>query len=71
MIELFSSVWPARPQRVVNTHEDADHVWGNQLFENSEIISHRSVPERMKQVADPVKSQKLLRSVNRLTSTSS
>lgn len=23
MIEMFSKVWPAMPQRVINTHEDA------------------------------------------------
>jgi len=51
------------PERVINTHEDADHVWGNQLFEGAEIIAHRSVPERMKQVADPKESQKLLHGV--------
>jgi glyoxylase-like metal-dependent hydrolase (beta-lactamase superfamily II) len=65
MIDIFSKVWPAMPRRVVNTHEDADHVWGNQLFEGAEIIAHRSVPERMKQVADPEESQKLLRWVGR------
>lgn len=63
MIELFSKVWPAMPQRVVNTHEDADHVWGNQLFEGAEIIAHRSVPGRMKQVAEPEEMQKLLHGV--------
>ncbi len=63
MIELFSKVWPAMPQRVVNTHEDADHVWGNQLFEGAEIIAHRSVPGRMKQVAEPEETQKLLHGV--------
>ena len=65
MIEMFSKVWPAMPQRVINTHEDADHVWGNQLFQGAEIIAHRSVPERMKQVADPKESQKLLHGVGR------
>lgn len=65
MIELFSKVWPAMPQRVINTHEDADHVWGNQLFDEAEIIAHRSVPERMKQVAEPEESQKLLHGVGR------
>jgi glyoxylase-like metal-dependent hydrolase (beta-lactamase superfamily II) len=35
-------------------------VWGNQLFKGAEIIAHRSVPERMKQVADPRETQKLL-----------
>ena len=63
MIEMFSKVWPAMPKRVINTHEDADHVWGNQLFEGAEIIAHRSVPERMKHVADPEETQKLLHGV--------
>ena len=60
MIDLFTKVWPAMPDRVVNTHEDPDHVWGNQLFEGAEIIAHRSVPERMKQVAEPKETQKLM-----------
>jgi cyclase len=38
MIEMFGKVWPAMPNRVVNTHEDA------------EITGHRSLPERMKVV---------------------
>lgn len=53
MIDLFSTIWPAMPKYVVNTHEDSDHVWGNQLFRNAEIIAHQSVPERMKMVANP------------------
>lgn len=66
MIELFGKVWPSMPKRVINTHEDADHVWGNQLFDGAEIIAHRTVPERMKEVADPKESQKLLHGVGRL-----
>jgi glyoxylase-like metal-dependent hydrolase (beta-lactamase superfamily II) len=58
-------VWPARPTRVINTHEDGAHVWGNQLFEGAEIIAHRSVPERMKHVANPEETQKLLHGVGR------
>src|SRR5512133_271804 len=50
MIELFARVWPAMPRRVINTHEDAGHVGGNGLFRGAEIIAHRSVPRRMKQV---------------------
>ena len=57
MIEMFGRVWSKRADRVINTHEDADHVWGNQLFEGAEIIAHRSVPERMKHVAEPKESQ--------------
>jgi len=65
MIGMFSKVWSAMPRRVVNTHEDADHVWGNQLFEGAEIIAHRSAPERMKHVANPAESRKLLHGVHR------
>ena len=68
MIELFGKVWKAMPKRVINTHEDGDHVWGNQLFEGAEIIAHRSVPERMKHVADPEETQKLLHGVAHLPS---
>jgi len=53
MIELFGKVWAAMPRRVVNTQEDGDHVWGNQLFAGAEIIAHRTVKERMPLVADP------------------
>lgn len=63
MIEMFSKVWSAMPKRVINTHEDGDHVWGNQLFQGAEIIAHRSVPERMKHVANPEETQKLLHGV--------
>ena len=66
MIDMFGTVWTARPKRVVNTHEDADHVWGNQLFQGAEIIAHRSVPKRMRQIADPKKPRMLLHGVNRL-----
>jgi glyoxylase-like metal-dependent hydrolase (beta-lactamase superfamily II) len=71
MIEMFSTVWPAMPKRVIITHEDGDHVWGNQLFEGAEIIAHRSVPERMKLVANPEETQHLLHGVaNETTRTS-
>ena len=68
MIELFGKVWPVMPQRVINTHEDADHVWGNQLFVGAEIIAHRSVPGRMKQVGNPKQSQRLLHGVSHFVS---
>jgi glyoxylase-like metal-dependent hydrolase (beta-lactamase superfamily II) len=68
MIELFGKVWPGMPKRVINTHEDGDHVWGNQLFEGAEIIAHRTVPDRMKQVADPSETRKLLKGADRLLS---
>ena len=68
VIELFGKVWGGMPKRVINTHEDGAHVWGNQLFEGAEIIAHRTVPDRMKQVADPSESQKLLDGAERLLS---
>ncbi len=61
MIELFGKVWRGRPQFVVNTHEDGDHVWGNQLFDGAEIIAHCSVRERMPQVADPATLRDLIK----------
>jgi len=66
MIELFGRVWPGMPRRVVNTHEDGAHVWGNQLFEGAEIIAHRTVPGRMRQAADPRALQRLLDDASRL-----
>jgi glyoxylase-like metal-dependent hydrolase (beta-lactamase superfamily II) len=61
MIELFGKVWRGMPKRVINTHEDGDHVWGNQLFEGAEIIAHRTVKELMPHVADPRETQQLLK----------
>jgi glyoxylase-like metal-dependent hydrolase (beta-lactamase superfamily II) len=66
MIEMFGRVWAGMPRRVINTHEDPDHVWGNQLFEGAEIVAHRSVPGRMRQVAEPKESQKLLQGGDRV-----
>lgn len=60
MIDLFSSVWSGIPRYVVNTHEDIDHVAGNQLFARSEIVAHRSMPQRMREAADPTEMLKLL-----------
>ena len=60
MMELFGSVWHGMPRYVINTNEDGDHVRGNQLFDGAEIIAHRSVPGRMKHVADPKDPQRLL-----------
>lgn len=41
MIAQYARVWTAPARRVVNTHHNGDHCWGNQLFEGAEIIGHR------------------------------
>jgi cyclase len=41
LIEEYSRVWPEPTRRVVNTHHNGDHCWGNQLFAGAEIIGHR------------------------------
>jgi glyoxylase-like metal-dependent hydrolase (beta-lactamase superfamily II) len=61
MMALFRKAWRGSPQLVVNTHEDGDHVWGNQLFDDAEIIAHRRVRERMPQVADPAAIRELIK----------
>jgi glyoxylase-like metal-dependent hydrolase (beta-lactamase superfamily II) len=51
-------------KRIILTHEDADHLWGNHLFPGAEIIAHGSVlPEQMKQVGEPKDRQQLQRGV--------
>lgn len=42
MIDQYARVWPKPAERVVNTHRNGDHCWGNQLFRGSEIIAHRA-----------------------------
>jgi len=41
MMAQYARVWKAPARRVVNTHHNGDHCWGNQLFEGAEIIGHR------------------------------
>jgi glyoxylase-like metal-dependent hydrolase (beta-lactamase superfamily II) len=47
-LELYARVAPQPARRLVNTHDNADHVWGNQLFRQSEIIGHRNCAEAMR-----------------------
>jgi glyoxylase-like metal-dependent hydrolase (beta-lactamase superfamily II) len=47
MIELYSKVWSAPARRVVNTHHNGDHCWGNQLFPQAELIGHRRCAESL------------------------
>jgi len=39
--DLYGRVWKGPARRVVNTHHNGDHCWGNQLFPEAEIIGHR------------------------------
>ena len=41
LIAQYAKVWKGPARRVVNTHHNGDHCWGNQLFEGAEIIGHR------------------------------
>lgn len=41
LIAAYARVWKAPARRVVNTHHNGDHCWGNQLFHGAEIIGHR------------------------------
>jgi cyclase len=41
LIESYERVWRRPARRVVNTHHNGDHCWGNQLFPQAEIIGHR------------------------------
>jgi cyclase len=41
LIDTYARVCAAPVRRVVNTHRNGDHCWGNQLFAGAEIIGHR------------------------------
>ncbi|MCX7619853.1 MAG: MBL fold metallo-hydrolase, partial [Acidimicrobiales bacterium] len=47
LIRHYSTVNPTPPRRLVNTHHNGDHCWGNQLFAEAgtEIIGHRRCAE--------------------------
>jgi cyclase len=45
LIETYKRVWREPVRKVVNTHSNGDHCWGNQLFEDAEIIGHRLCAE--------------------------
>ena len=47
LIAQYARVWNAPARRVVNTHHNGDHCWGNQLFTGAEIIGHRRCAEAM------------------------
>jgi cyclase len=45
LIEHYSKLWAAPARRVVNTHQNGDHCWGNQLFPQADLIGHRHCAE--------------------------
>lgn len=47
LISRYSEINPKAPRRLVNTHHNGDHTWGNQLFAKSgtEIIGHKLCAE--------------------------
>ena len=51
MIATYAPVMAKPVRRVVNTHHNGDHCWGNQLFRGAEIIGNflfeicKSVPD--------------------------
>jgi glyoxylase-like metal-dependent hydrolase (beta-lactamase superfamily II) len=59
LLELYATVRLQRPDRLVNTHDNADHCWGNQLFRDAEIIGHRLCAEAMHKGIQPAAMQAL------------
>jgi len=51
----YASIAPNPPRRLVNTHHNGDHCWGNQLFaaDGTEIIGHRRCIEYFEREASP------------------
>ncbi len=55
MKQLYERISPGAPRRLVNTHHNGDHCWGNQLFAEvgTEIIGHRLCAEYFTKEASP------------------
>jgi glyoxylase-like metal-dependent hydrolase (beta-lactamase superfamily II) len=41
LLATYGRVWRQPARRLVNTHHNGDHCWGNQLLRGAEIIGHR------------------------------
>jgi glyoxylase-like metal-dependent hydrolase (beta-lactamase superfamily II) len=57
----YATVLPEPPGRVVNTHHNGDHCWGNQVFAETgaEIVGHRRCAEYFTREADPATFERL------------
>ena len=53
LIDTYRRVRAEPARRVVNTHHNGDHCWGNQLFRGAEIIGHRRCAEAFGKDAAP------------------
>jgi glyoxylase-like metal-dependent hydrolase (beta-lactamase superfamily II) len=47
MLDEIARRVPVPIQKLVNTHHNGDHCWGNQLLHDAEIIGHRRCAEEM------------------------
>lgn len=52
-LSLMAERGLAEPRRLLNTHHNADHCWGNRLFRGREIIAHRRCAELMSEDLGP------------------
>jgi glyoxylase-like metal-dependent hydrolase (beta-lactamase superfamily II) len=59
LIAAYARVWKAPARQVVNTHENGDHCWGNQLFEGAEILAQRACAEAFGRHESPAALQAL------------
>jgi cyclase len=57
--DLYGRVTTGPVRRVVNTHHNGDHCWGNQLFPGAEIIGHRRCAEAFGKDSSPAGLQML------------
>jgi cyclase len=55
LMALYAEVHPEPARRLVNTHCNGDHCWGNQLFaeQGTEIIGHRLCAELFEKEVSP------------------
>ena len=51
LFDLYGSIAGKPPKRLINTHHNGDHCWGNQLFTGTEIIGHKLCAEAMQREA--------------------